>query len=127
MSKQSKLCTTVKGDPGARIKDEEVAQCRQAGWKSWGEEDWNSKEALAFHKKELPALQESFAQLLTKPTAHFLYGNQDSVHVATSKSDLTKLSRKVFWGSQGKEILKRVYKDAFPGIADTVKDTKGPY
>jgi hypothetical protein len=36
-----------------------------------------------------------------------------------------EVSRKGFWGSQDKEVLKRVYKGIFPGIADAVKDTEG--
>jgi hypothetical protein len=36
-----------------------------------------------------------------------------------------EVSKKGFWGSQAKEVLKRVYKGVFPGIADAVKDTKG--
>jgi hypothetical protein len=66
MKEQNQLCAAIQGTKAARIKDPDIVQRHQAGWKDWGEQQWNSH-SLAFEQQELPAIQDAFSHLFDEP------------------------------------------------------------
>ena len=66
MQMQNKLVVAVQGKKAARLRDNDAVERRDKGWKAWAEKSVN-EESQAYEEHELPAIQETFADLFDDP------------------------------------------------------------